>query len=166
MSYRAFFNNKEGLHQMNASFYRRIIIALFCLVMAAPVLAISHTAAKASRGESHEELTKKLLEFGAQLAESYNRCVKGSKAKKDIEKNADGTYTAIYHEIDINSIAGTFKESSNPSGPVKYIGTLNYTEVRYTSTAATRAEAAQGPFRESRTTTTELVKYVKGKWSY
>ena len=154
---------------MNASFYRFIVIGVFCLVVAAPALAISSTAAKSTRaakGVPHEELDKKLREFGVQLAESYNRNVLGSKAKKDIKKNADGTYTAIYHEIDISSIAGSFKESSNPSGPVKYIGTLTYAEVRYTSTAPTRAEAEKGPFSESRTTTTELVKYVRGKWSY
>ena len=158
---------------MNISFYRRIIIAVFCLAVVIPAPAISSTtakpaqAAKPAKGESQEELLlKKLHEFGIKLAESYNRTVKGSKNKKDIQKNADGSYTAIYHEIDKNSINGTFKESSNPKGPVKYIGTLTYAEVTYTNTAPTREEAEKGPFRESRTTTTELVKYVRGKWSY
>jgi hypothetical protein len=151
---------------MNASFYRSIILVFFCLVMAVPAPATGSTA-KAAKGESQEELlTRTLHQFGVQIAEAYNRNVNGSKAKKDTRKNADGTYTAIYYEIDLNSIAGTYKESSNPKGPVKYIGTLTYAEVRYVNTAPTRAEAEQGPFLQSRSTTTELVKYVRGKWSY
>ena len=123
-------------------------------------------AVKYPKGESPDELTKRLHEFGVNLAASYNRTVLGSKAKKDIKKNADGSFTATYHEIDVNTISGTYRDSSNPTGPVKYIGTLTYAEVTYTNTAPTQAEAEKGPFRESRTTTTELIKYVKGKWSY
>jgi len=157
---------------MNTFFYRRIIIVVFCLAVAIPAPAIIFTtakpaeAAKPARGESQEELLKRLHEFGIKLAESYNRTVKGSKNKKDIRKNDDGTYTATYHEIDVNSINGTFRESSNPKGPVRYIGTLTYAEVTFTNTAPTREEAEKGPFRESRSTTTELVKYVRGQWSY
>jgi len=157
---------------MNTSFYCRIIIVIFCLAVAFPSPAISTTTPKPAqgtkhpKGESPEELTKKLHEFGIKLAESYNRTVKGSKNKKEIQKNADGTYTAIYHEICMNSINGTFTESSNPKGPVKYIGTLTYAEVTFTNTAPTMEEAEKGPFRESRSITTELVKFVRGNWSY
>jgi len=156
---------------MNIPFYCRIIIVLFCLAVAFPAPASSAPAAKPAaakypKGESPEELTKTLHEFGVKLSESYNRTVIGSKAKKDIKKNADSTYTAIYHEICRDSISGTYKESSNPKGPVKYIGTLTYAEVTYTSTGPTKEAAEKGPFRESRTTTTELIKHVKGKWSY
>ena len=157
---------------MNTLFYCRIFIVVFCLAVAFPAPATSSTAAKPAqaakypKGESPEELTKKLHEFGVNLAGSYNRTVMGSKDKKDVKKNADGSYTAKYHEICLNSINGTYKDSSNPKGPVKYIGTLTYAEVTYTNTAPTREAAEKGPFRESRTTTTELIKYVKGKWSY
>ncbi|MCL1939065.1 MAG: hypothetical protein FWG04_00180 [Desulfovibrionaceae bacterium] len=157
---------------MNRSFNFRIIIAVFCLVMAFPAVSAAAAktappaAKKAAKADSPEELTKGLHEFGLKLAESYNRCVKGSKAKKDILQNADGSYTAVYHEIDPQSITGSYKDSSDPKGPVKYIGTLTYAEVKYTSTAPTKAEAEKGPFTESRSSTTELIKYVKGKWSY
>jgi len=146
---------------MNASFCRHIIIAVFCLVMAAPATAASSTPAS-----YNEELTGKLHAFGVQLAESYNRTVNGSKARKTIQKNTDGTYTAIYHEIDLDSITASFKESSDPKGPVKYIGILTYAEVKHVSTAPTRAEAEKGPFTASRSTTTELVKYIRGRWTY
>jgi hypothetical protein len=159
---------------MNDTFNFRIIIAVFCLVMAFPAVsaaaakktAPAPAAKKAAKADSPEELTKGLHEFGLKLAESYNRCVKGSKAKKDIQQNADGSYTAVYHEIDPKSITCSYKDSSDPKGPVKYIGTLNYAEVKYTCTAPTKAEAEKGPFTESRSSTTELIKYVKGKWTY
>ena len=156
---------------MNTSFYCRIIIAVLCLAVAAPAAILTtanpaQATAKPTKGESQEELLKRLHEFGVRFAESYNRTVLGSKNKKDIRKNDDGTYTATYHEICMNSINGTFRESSNPKGPVRYIGTLTYAEVTFTNTAPTREEAKKGPFRESRTTTTELVKYVRGQWSY
>lgn len=148
--------------QMKASYFCRLIIAVFCLALAAPML--SATAVKAA--DSQEVLIKKLHEFGLGVADSYNRCVKGSKAKKDIEKNSDGTYTAVYHEIDTKSITCSYKNSSNPSGPVKYIGTLQYAEVTYTCTAPSKAAAEKGPFTQRRSPTTELVKYMNGKWSY
>lgn len=143
-------------------FYCRIVAAVFCLALAAPAIS----SAAAVKNESQEVLTKKLHEFGLGVAESYNRCVKGNKKKKDIEKNTDGTYTAVYHEIDPQSITCTYRDSSNPNGPVKYIGTLNYSEVKYVCTAPTRAAAEKGPFVQYRTNTTELVKYVNGKWTY
>ena len=142
-------------------FYCRILVTIFCLALAAPVLS-----ADIAKAESQEELVKKLHEFGLGVAESYNRCVKGNKKNKDIERNSDGSYTAVYHEIDPKSITCSYKDSSNPSGPVKYIGTLNYSEVKYVCTAPSKAAAEKGPFTQYRTNTTELVKYMKGKWSY
>jgi len=59
---------------MNTSFYRRIIIVVFCLAVAIPAPAIIFTtakpaeAAKPARGESQEELLKRLHEFGIKLA--------------------------------------------------------------------------------------------------
>ena len=147
---------------MNTSLYSRILIVVFCLVLAVP--AVASTPRK---GESPEELTQRLLEFGRQIAASYNRTVLGSRDHKKIRKNDDGTYTAIFHEICIDSISGSYKESSNPKGPVRYIGTLTYAEIRHMSAPApTQAEAKEGPFTQSRTTTTELIKYVRGQWSY
>ena len=147
----------------NSLFFHRIFVIIFCLTLAAPIVA-ADSALAASDG--HEALIKRLHEFGLSVAESYNRCVKGNKQKKDIEKNSDGSYTAVYHEIDPQSITCTYKDSSNPKGPVKYIGTLNYSEVKYVCTAPSKAEALKGPFVAHRTNTTELVKYVNGKWSY
>lgn len=168
---------------MKTPYFCRLSIIVFCLSLAVPTLNLrtgEHSglalaasapkakaaAPKATAAESQEVLTKKLHEFGVRIAEQYNKHVKGSKAKKDITKNANGGYTAVYHEIDTESITCSYTDSSNPKGPVKYIGMLKYSEVKYVCTAPSRAEAEKGPFTPQRSTTTELVKYVNGKWSY
>lgn len=153
---------------MNVSYnYCRIILTVICLGLTAPMLnAAPAAAAAAAAAESQEQLTQKLHQFGLNVAESYNRCVKGNKKNKEFTKNSDGSFTAVYYEIDPKSVTVSYRDSSNPKGPVRYIGTLNYAEVKYSCTGKTKAEAEKGPFTEQRSMTTELVKYVKGKWSY
>ncbi len=146
------------------AFYRCILIAFVCL--AAALHGQDALAASAAEAHSHDTLTKNLHAFGLDIAEKYNKHVKGSKAKKDVVKNADGTWTAVYHEIDPQSIRCSYRDSSNPKGPVRYIGTLHYAEVKHVCTAPSKAAAEKGPFTQHRTGTTELVKYVKGKWTY
>lgn len=150
--------------------------AALCLFITVPGFVTDASAAAAAKKdtvqasakatESPEVLQKKLLEFGESVAASFNRCVMPSEAKKKVEKNADGTYTATYVGIDPKSLSASYKQAIDPKSPVKYIGTLNYDEVTYTCTAKTKADAGKGPFKNARVRTTELVKYVNGKWTY
>ena len=150
---------------------------LFCAVISLLLATVPafHADAKAPAGsgkksatkaDNPETLKKKLEDFGKGIAESYNRCVLPNINKKEVTKNDNGTFTAKYQAIDPQSIEASFKPAIDPKSPVKYIGTLLYAEVTYTCTAPTREEALKGPFAGSRAMTTELVKYVNGKWSY
>ena len=147
----------------NSFFFSRILAltTLLCLAFAAPALA-----ADAKPAADDSALQAKLIEFGKGIADQYNRCVIPSKQKKRVEANGDGTFTATYCEIDPQSLSGSFKNAVNPKSPVKYIGTLTYAEVTYSCTAKSKKAAQEGPFTASRVMTTELVKYVNGKWSY
>ncbi len=108
----------------------------------------------------------KLDEFARNTIASINRCVLPSSGKKEITQNSNGSYTARYIEIDPKSIATSYKPATNP-GVVTYIGYMYYDEAEYTCTANSKASAAQGPFQLRRKERlTELIKYVKGKWTY
>lgn len=153
---------------------RVVFGALICLLLSAPALTTEALAAskkqappaQTAASENPEDLNRRLVEFGKTIAESYNRCALPNINKKAVSANGDGTFTAHYMAIDPQSIRGSHKPSINPQSPVKYIGTLNYDEVKYSCTAKSKADALKGPFSGSRTPTTELVKYMNGKWSY
>lgn len=111
-------------------------------------------------------MQQKLDEFAHSTIVSINRCIIPSSQKKEISKNADGSYTARYIEVDPASINTSYKKSDHV-GPVSHIGYMRYKEVEYTCTAKSREEAANGPFRQKRAEMlTELIKYTRGKWTY
>ena len=107
-----------------------------------------------------------LDEFAQRTIASINRCVLPSSGKKEITSNGNGSFTARYIEIDPKSVNTSYKPAEN-SSVVTYIGYMNYQEVEYTCTAASKAAAAKGPFTPiRREQMTELIKYVNGKWTY
>ena len=174
--------------RVSLSFARLLLCAALCLFLTAPALqalsaeaksgapatAAKKSAAPAAAGkksaapaaETPENLKARLEEFGKKVAESFNRTVLPSINKKEVTTNSGGGFTARYLAIDPQSIRVSFKPAIDPKSPVKYIGTLNYAEMTFTCTAPTRDAALKGPFSASRTMTTELVKYVNGKWTY
>ena len=137
-------------------------------VAAKPAQASSKKKSGGSKvaSDSPEALQKNLDEFAQKTIASINRCVLPSSGKKEVKKNADGTFTARYLEIDPKSISTSYKTPDDAT-TVKYIGYMNYEEVEYSCTAGSHAEASKGPFApKRRELMTELVKHVKGKWSY
>jgi hypothetical protein len=167
-------------HAMRVSlpFARLLFSAALCLLLIAPAVPALSADAKpkapaaagkksaAPAAETPENLKARLEEFGKTVAESYNRTVLHNITKKEVTNTSGGGFTASYQAIDPQSIKGSFVPATNPKSPVKYIGTLTYAEMTYTCTAPTREAALKGPFTASRTMTTELVKYVNGKWTY
>ena len=119
-----------------------------------------------SAANSPEALQKGLDDFAKNTITTLNRCVVPSSGKKEVTKNADGTFTARYIAIDPNSIKTSYKTPDKP-GPVSYIGYMSYNESEYYCTAATKAEAEKGPFTPRNTKfLTELIKHLNGKWTY
>ena len=171
---------------MNTSFIisRVLLGTALCLALAVPALAEGTTAKnspaqksstapakssgnKTASTEAPDKLQQNLDSFAHKTIGSINRCVLPSSGKKEVKKNPDGSFTARYIEVDPKSVATSYKPSENNNKLVPYIGYMRYDEVEYVSTAATQKEALDGPFKQSsRVSMTELVKYVKGKWSY
>lgn len=146
------------------SFGRIVPLLLLCCVLATPALAAAKSSAGAAA--SPEVLQKGLDEFASTTIKTLNRCVVPSSGKKEITKNADGTFTARYIEIEPKSVNTSYKKPQNP-GPVTYIGYMRYEEIEYCCTAPSKAAAAKGPFTPTRRQNmTELIKYVNGKWTY
>jgi hypothetical protein len=115
---------------------------------------------------SDEVLHKKLEEFGREAIEKMNKHALPSLGKKEVKKNADGSYTARYVAIDPGSLRVSFKKAE-PAGVVSHIGYLHYVEREYFCTAATEDAAKNGHFEPKiNKGQTELIKYVRGKWSY
>ncbi|MDL2267327.1 hypothetical protein LJC46_04995 [Desulfovibrio sp. OttesenSCG-928-G15] len=151
---------------MNTPFaYCRVLAVFVCLFMLATPLAAHAKNKHSAAAHNQEVLHSGLITFGKKIIESYNRCVMPNKKNMKVEKHKDGTYTAEYMSADPNSVSGSVKPAVNP-GPVKYIGYLRYSEIRHISKGKTKAEAKKGPFTPVSKITTELVKYMNGKWTY
>lgn len=134
---------------------------------AAPVAApAAKKSASTGPATSPEALQKGLDEFARNTITTLNRCVVPSSGKKEVTKNADGSFTARYIAIDPNSIQTSYKTPDKP-GPVSYIGYMSYNESEYYCTAPTKAAAEKGPFTPRNTKfLTELIKHLNGKWTY
>ncbi|MDR1946675.1 MAG: hypothetical protein LBQ51_05865 [Desulfovibrio sp.] len=129
--------------------------------------AAGSKVATAPAGQNLDEIMhRKLEEFAREAIETMNTHALPSQNKKEIKKNADGSYTARYVAIDPSSIRVSFKKAES-TGAVSHIGYMHYTEREYFCTASTEAAAKNGPFEPKiNKSQTELVKYMRGKWSY
>lgn len=133
---------------------------------AAPKAAKGKHSAPAGHTHSPEVLQRGLDEFAHKTIATLNRCVVPSLGKKEITKNADGTFTARYIEIDPKSIRTSYKTPNKP-GPVAYIGYMSYNEIEYHCTAPSKTAAEKGPFAPKNSKMlTELIKHLNGKWTY
>lgn len=148
-----------------AAYCRVLAVLIGLFMLATPLAAQAKNKHSAGAAHSQEVLHTGLVQFGKKIIESYNRCVMPNKKNMKVVKNSDGTYSAEYMSADPNSVSGTVKPAVNP-GPVKYIGYLRYSEIRHISKGKTKAEAMKGPFTPVSKITTELVKYMNGKWTY
>lgn len=144
-------------------FCRSVLCAALCLVLATPALAASAKAPAASV----ETLQKSLDDFAVKNAKTINACILPSQNKKEITKNADGSWTARYIAVDLDSVATTVKKSDNPNSIMPYSGSIRYQEVEYVCTASSKAAADKGPFTVKRREliTEPVIKYLNGRWT-
>lgn len=139
------------------SFFHAALGFVLCLALASPCFA----------AESMEALQKKLDTFALNNAKTINACILPSKKKKEITKNSDGSWTARYIEVDLDSIIATVKKSDNPKSIMPYSGSLRYQEVEWVCTAGSKKAAEQGPFTVKRREliTEPVIKYLNGRWT-
>ena len=122
--------------------------------------------AEAAAPKTEAEIRTELGEFANKAMASMNKVSLPSKTKKNIVKNADGSYTATYREVDLNSIRYEIIKPKK-EGPVEYVGDLRYVEITYVNTAPTKDAADKGAFKvQSKESLRELVRYMKGKWDF
>lgn len=146
----------------------------FCLIAGfatAGPFVTTNAEAKATTKKSKQSLTEEeanatLHTFALNALEKMNRLVIPSKNKKELKKNSNGTWTARYTEIDVNSIQTSVAIPADTKF-VDYVGYMRYTDVEYICTADSKETALNGPFKvNSKESLTELVKCMKGKWGY
>lgn len=124
------------------------------------------TAKKVNSNPTEAEANATLHSFALNALEKMNRLVIPSKGKKEIKKNSNGTWTARYTEIDVNSIQTSVAIPADTKF-VQYVGYMRYVDVEYLCTADTKQAALDGPFKvNAKESMTELVKCQKGKWGY
>jgi hypothetical protein len=157
---------------MMQSFFprRALFAAALCLVLVPPSLAEGRAALlkphSAQNLSVEDHVQKALDDFARQIITSINRTVLPSASKKEVIQNSDGTFTARYIEVDPSTVATSYKEPED-NRSVAYIGYMDYVEVEYICTARNRKDALSGPFMVNRRVPlTELIKYVRGKWTY
>jgi hypothetical protein len=147
-----------------------LLTAALCLVLAVPSQAEGKSAplklSSPQDSSSGDQVQQKLDDFARQTISSINRAVLPSASKKEVTQNADGTFTARYIEVDPATISTSYKQPDDTK-IVAYIGYMDYVEIEYVCTAKNRKDALNGPFTaRHRVPLTEIIKYVKGKWTY
>ncbi len=115
--------------------------------------------------EDQAAIQRGLDEFAKTAALSMNKNLRPSEKFKQVEKCPEG-YRASYLAVDTASM-NTSYNAPESSKTVSYVGRMVYHEVEYVCIAPTKEDALKGPFVENkREKVTELIKYMKGKWTY
>lgn len=132
---------------------------------AKPAAAKKTVPGKSAAVENDDVVQKKLDEFASTTVNSLNKYRLDGETRKQVEM-VNGQYVARYCSIDRNSIQTSFKKPEF-SNAITYVGYMKYHEVDYESSGKTKEEALAGPFKEvGRQGMTELIKYLKGHWTY
>ncbi len=122
---------------------KTLLINLILVMMALPAFSGEHSvfasqsspkqvllakrATTPSPGD--KDLLSKHAEFSRfleQKVEELNRNHRLSRSRMEITRQADGTWRALYHEIDGKSLAAKVRRSQSPAIP--YVGILSYQE--------------------------------------
>lgn len=141
-----------------------MVIGFACTLTAGNIAEASKKSTSATLTE--DQASASLHTFAMDALEKMNRLVIPSKGKKEIKKNANGTWTARYTEIDVDSIKTSVAIPADTRF-VQYVGYMRYVDVEYQCTADSKDAALKGPFKvNSKESLTELVKCTKGKWGY
>ena len=87
-----------------------------------------------------------------------------SRERMKISRESDGTYRAIFHEIDTSSLGYEVNRSSSKSIP--YVAVLTYREQIYAATGMTADACRKGPFSPvGFIPNRHIFSYSKGTWN-
>ena len=126
--------------------------------------AVPGKGAKSS-ADTPERLQQDLDSFAKKCVISMNSQLRPGLHTKEVAPHPNGGYVARYMVVDADSLQTSYNPAENKY--VQYVGKMIYHEVEYSSTGTTKEQALAGPFNEvNRVPVTELIKYMKGKWTY
>ncbi|MDR2161089.1 MAG: hypothetical protein LBO77_02975 [Desulfovibrio sp.] len=144
------------------------LLLILCFIVPLPAQGRqgSSSLPAAPAKASGDQVQQKLDAFARRTISSINRAVLPSSLKKEVSRNNDGTFTARYIEVDPDTISTSYLTPED-SALVSYIGYMHYVEIEYICTARDQKGALNGPFiPRKRAPVTEIIKYIKGKWTY
>lgn len=107
----------------------------------------------------HKEFTS----FARVKIGTLNRNHRLSRSRMTVEKMADGTWKARYHQIEQATMTCQVRRSASKTVP--YVGVLSYKEHVYEATGASPTECRQGAFQAVRIIPNKhIFSYRKGGW--
>ena len=107
--------------------------------------APASSGAKVITGEDQLDQRKSdFVRFARAKLEEMNRNHRLSRARMKIDKTPDGSYRAVYHQIDDASMACEVSRSQSKSIP--YVAVLSYKEQIYAASCPTPDACRQGQF--------------------
>ena len=107
--------------------------------------APASSGAKAITGEDQLDQRKSdFVRFARAKLEEMNRNHRLSRARMKIDKTPDGSYRAVYHQIDDASMACEVSRSQSRSIP--YVAVLSYKEQIYSASCPTPDACREGQF--------------------
>ncbi len=146
---------------------RLILFLTLFLLLALPAGAARTVAKGAADSASDQQLTLKyndFMQFARNKVKDLNRNHKFSRSRMQISKQPDGTYRALYHQIENSELVGTVRRSSSKSVP--FVGILSYQEQVFESYGKTPEACKQGDFSLiSIIPNKHIFSYKKGLWN-
>lgn len=98
-------------------------------------------------GKGDEQLATRLVDFerfAQRKIQEFNRNHKLSRSRMQINKQPDGLFRAVFHQIDSSSLA--YKVSRSQSKGIPYVGVLSYQEHVFEGFGATPDACRKGNF--------------------
>jgi len=118
-------------------------------------------------GKGDEQLATRLIDFerfAQRKIQEFNRNHKLSRSRMQINKQPDGLFRAVFHQIDSSSLA--YKVSRSQSKGIPYVGVLSYQEHVFEGFGATPDECRKGNFSPvSVIPNRHIFSYRNGAWN-
>ena len=130
-------------------------------------LSISQPFPGDGSGRGDEQLATRLVDFerfAQRKIEEFNRNHKLSRSRMQINKQPDGLFRAVFHQIDNSSLA--YKVSRSQSKSIPYVGVLSYQEHVFEGFGATPDECRKGQFNPVAVIPNRhIFSYKNGAWN-
>jgi hypothetical protein len=156
---------------VNTLFTVLLVLSISCLPVLAGGSAKTEVALNAPSSFSAAPLDKELSRRGADFEKfvklkvgELNRNLRYSRDRMEVQRLADGSYRARFHEIDPTSLRLKVKRSQSRSIP--YVGVLSYREQVFETLAT-----APNQFKRARFDVVQIIpnrhifSYRKGHWN-